>query len=148
MRLLIQRVSESSLTIDSILYSRISRGLLVLIGITHSDTTADSARLAKKLVELRIFEDANGKMNLSLLDVDAEVMLVSQFTLYADCRRGRRPDFISAAPPVKAEELYNAFIDEVKQFTSKVATGKFAADMQISLVNEGPVTLLLDSMDI
>ena len=148
MRLLIQRVSSSSINIDSNLYSSIDKGLLVFIGITHSDTTAEIAKLAKKLVELRIFEDSNGKMNLSLLDIDAEVMLVSQFTLYADCRRGRRPDFINAAPPEHAEALYNSFVEQVKQFTSKVATGRFAADMQIQLINDGPVTIFLDSKDI
>jgi D-tyrosyl-tRNA(Tyr) deacylase len=145
MRLLIQRVSSASLTIDHNLYSQINKGLLVLIGISTTDTLEHIPRLAKKLVELRIFEDDNGKMNLSATDIMAELMIVSQFTLYADCRRGRRPDFLQAALPQTAQELYQAFVTEVQKYGLKTETGIFGADMKINLTNDGPVTIMLDS---
>jgi len=145
MRLLIQRVTSATVCIDDKPFSAIGKGLLVLLGITHSDNLQTIQRLTRKLTELRIFEDSQGKMNLSIKDVQGEILLVSQFTLYADCRRGRRPDFINAAQPGQAEELYNAFIEELKMTEVPVQTGVFAADMQISLVNDGPVTILLDS---
>ena len=125
----------------------INKGLLVLIGIHQSDTISDIPWLTKKLVELRIFEDEAGKMNLSLLDIKGELLIISQFTLYADCRRGRRPDFIDAAAPQKAEELYNAFIKEIDKYGLSVKTGVFAACMQVHLVNDGPVTIILDSKE-
>lgn len=145
MRLLIQRVSSASVTIDGNPFSTIGKGLLVLIGISHNDTESEIPRLAKKLLELRIFEDVNGKMNHSVMDMQGEVLIVSQFTLYADCRRGRRPDFIKAAPPQQAERLYNLFVDELSKTPLTIRTGKFAAYMQVNLVNDGPVTILLDS---
>lgn len=147
MRLLIQRVTEANVTIDSVVYSSIKKGLLVLIGIHQTDTIADIPWLAKKLVELRIFEDDMGKMNLSIQDVKGEILVISQFTLYADCRRGRRPDFIDAAPPRLAEGLYNAFIKEVNMYGLEVKTGVFAAYMQVQLTNDGPVTIILDSKE-
>jgi len=145
MRLLIQRVSTAEVSVEGKSYSSIGKGLLVLIGISQTDSDKEIPRLVKKLAELRIFEDNNGKMNLSLVDIKGDVLVVSQFTLYADCRRGRRPDFIKAAPPEQAEELYNQFVQELTATQLNVKTGKFAAHMQISLVNDGPVTIMLDS---
>lgn len=145
MRLLVQRVSSASVTIDGKPFSGIGKGLLVLLGIGKDDTESVIPRLVKKLSELRIFEDEQGKMNLSLLDIRGEVLVVSQFTLFADCRRGRRPDFINAAPPRQAEMLYNKFMDELSTTPLKIQTGKFAAYMEVNLVNDGPVTILLDS---
>lgn len=145
MRLLIQRASSAEVRIDGKVHSSIGQGLLVFIGITHSDTPELIPRLAQKLAELRIFSDSNGKMNLSVQDISGGILLVSQFTLYADCRRGRRPDFISAAEPVKAEMLYNLFISELFRYDVHLQTGVFAADMQVHLVNDGPVTIMLDS---
>jgi D-tyrosyl-tRNA(Tyr) deacylase len=152
MRLLIQRVRSATVSIRNAEspfaedeYSRISAGLLVFIGIHQNDTSESIPWLAKKLVELRIFEDDAHKMNLSALDTNAELLLVSQFTLYADCRRGRRPDFIDAAAPAVAERLYTEFINEVRKSGLPVATGIFGAEMQISLINDGPVTIILDS---
>jgi D-tyrosyl-tRNA(Tyr) deacylase len=145
MRLLIQRVSHAQVSLDGKLHSSINQGLLVLIGFCHSDTEALIPRLAQKLCELRIFSDSNGKLNLSVQDVKGGILLVSQFTLYADCRRGRRPDFIQAAEPKLAEELYNQFIKELAKYQAEVRTGVFAADMQVTLTNDGPVTIMLDS---
>lgn len=147
MRLLLQRVRSASVRLasDAALHSSIDNGLLVLIGIHQSDTSALIPPLARKLVELRIFADAQGKMNLSALDIRAEMLLVSQFTLYADCRRGRRPDFIQAAAPAQAKALYEEFVQAVEAYGLVVQTGVFAADMQVSLVNDGPVTIVLDS---
>ncbi len=147
MRLLIQRVSETTVSIDGAVHSSIGKGLLVLIGIHQSDSSSDIPWLAKKLVELRIFEDENDKMNRSVLDIKGEILVISQFTLYADCRRGRRPDFIDAANPKLAEQLYDEFVNEVKTYGLTVKTGVFAANMQVSLVNDGPVTIILDSRD-
>jgi D-aminoacyl-tRNA deacylase len=145
MRLLIQRVAQASVSIGNHVSSTIGLGLVVFIGITHTDTLDIIPKLVRKLLELRIFEDDQGKMNLSLLAKKGELLIVSQFTLYADCRRGRRPDFIEAAPPHQAEKLYNAFVEQAKQSGLNVQTGQFAAHMQVSLLNDGPVTLLLDS---
>jgi len=145
MRLLVQKVSRAEVYIERKLYSSIGNGMLVLIGISASDTSASIPKLAKKLLELRIFPDAAGKMNLSVQDVQASLLIVSQFTLYADCRKGRRPDFTKAASPKTAELLYENFIAEVKKSGLEVQTGIFGAMMRISLVNEGPVTLMLDS---
>ncbi len=145
MRLLVQRVSSAAVKIDGKPFSAIGKGLLILLGIGKDDTESDIPHMVKKLVELRIFEDEQGKMNLSLLDIRGEVLVVSQFTLFADCRRGRRPDFINAAPPQQAEMIYNKFIDELNKTPLKVQTGKFAAYMEVNLVNDGPVTILLDS---
>jgi len=145
MRLLVQRVSSASVTIDNLLHSSIGSGLLVLVGISDTDSETVIPRLAKKLVELRILENPQGKMNLSVLDTGGAILLVSQFTLYADCRRGRRPDFIHAAKPLEAERLYNIFIESVRAYGVPVCTGVFGAMMQVNLVNDGPVTILLDS---
>jgi D-aminoacyl-tRNA deacylase len=145
MRLLLQRVSSADVSIAYKVIASINQGLLVLIGLNHSDTAEIIPTMVKKLLELRIFSDDQGKMNLSIQDVLGELLVVSQFTLYADCRRGRRPDFIQAAKPEQAETLYNKFIEALKESGLAVRTGVFAADMQVSLVNEGPVTILLDS---
>ncbi len=123
----------------------IGKGLVVLLGFGNNDTAAPIPKLARKLAELRIFEDAAGKMNLSALEVQAELLVISQFTLYADCRRGRRPDFISALEPKQAEILYDSFVEELRCTGLKVRTGRFSAYMQVSLVNDGPVTIMLDS---
>lgn len=144
MKALIQRVLSSKLEINKKEYSKIERGFLVLLGITHDDTEEDMKALAEKIVKLRIFEDENEKMNLSLKDVNGELLLVSQFTLYGDTKKGNRPSFIEAARPEMAINLYNYIIDELKKQIPKVETGIFGADMQVKLVNDGPVTILLE----
>ena len=145
MRAIIQRVRRASVSVDDIIQGEIGHGMLVLLGIRGSDTTTDLQWLAEKIVNLRIFEDQQGKMNKSLADIDGEMLIISQFTLYGDCRKGRRPGFSSAAAPEIAEPLYQQFIKEVKNRQVKVATGIFQASMEVELVNDGPVTLLLDS---
>jgi D-tyrosyl-tRNA(Tyr) deacylase len=145
MRAVLQRVSRARVVIAGDVVGEIGRGLLVLLGVTHTDTAQDARWLADKVVALRIFNDAGGKMNLGLSDVDGEILVVSQFTLHGDCRKGRRPSFIEAAPPDIAVPLYEAFIDEVKGHGVKTATGRFGAMMQVELVNDGPVTLIVDS---
>ena len=145
MRAVIQRVSRASVSVDGIIQGEITHGILVLLGIRGGDTTTDLQWLAGKIVNLRIFEDQQGKMNRSLADIDGEMLIISQFTLYGDCRKGRRPGFSSAAPPEIAEPLYQQFIEEVKNRQVRVATGIFQASMEVELVNDGPVTLLLDS---
>jgi D-tyrosyl-tRNA(Tyr) deacylase len=145
MRAVIQRVSRASVRIDGIIQGEITHGMLVLLGIRGVDTTSDLQWLAEKIVNLRIFEDQQGKMNRSLADIDGEMLIISQFTLYGDCRKGRRPGFSSAAPPEIAEPLYQRFIEAVRNRQVKVATGIFQATMEVELVNDGPVTLLLDS---
>jgi len=148
MRLLLQRVSAAEVSIEGRTHSSIEKGLLVFIGISQTDTNSVIPRLSQKLLELRIFEDTRGKMNLSVQDINGSLLVVSQFTLYADCRRGRRPDFIKAAPPRQAEELYNKFIEHLHKSGLLIRTGVFAANMQINLVNDGPVTIFLDSDDL
>lgn len=145
MRAVIQRVSRASVKIDGAIHGEISHGMVVLLGISGSDAVSDLQWLAEKVVNLRIFEDQQGKMNKSLTDIGGEMLIISQFTLYGDCRKGRRPGFSSAAAPEIAEPLYRRFIEEVKNRQIKVATGIFQASMEIELVNDGPVTLLLDS---
>ena len=145
MRAVIQRVSRASVRVDGIIQGDISHGILVLLGIRAGDAITDLQWLAEKIVNLRIFEDQQGKMNRSLADIDGEMLIISQFTLYGDCRKGRRPGFSSAAPPEIAEPLYQQFIEEVKNRQVRVATGIFQATMEVELVNDGPVTLLLDS---
>lgn len=145
MRAVIQRVRRASVTINGAVHGEIGRGMVVLLGIHGNDTLTDLQWLAEKVVNLRIFDDEQGKMNLSLADIDAAMLIISQFTLYGDCRKGRRPGFSSAAPPEIAEPLYRRFIEEIKNKHVKVATGIFQAAMDVELVNEGPVTLLLDS---
>jgi D-aminoacyl-tRNA deacylase len=144
MKLLIQRVSEASVKVNEEIVGKIGPGILVLIGITHSDTPAQGTWLANKLINLRIFEDTQGKLNLSLLDQKGSALIISQFTLYADCSEGRKPSFTQAAPPEIAKPLYEAFVDEVRKGGIPVETGIFGAEMKVSLINDGPVTLLLE----
>lgn len=148
MRAVVQRVISSSLSIDGKVYSEINKGFMVLVGITNGDTEKDIRAMAEKIIKLRVFEDENGKMNLSLNDVGGELQLVSQFTLYANCKEGNRPAFIDAARPEVAIPLYEKFIEDCKELTpNKVVTGVFGADMKINLVNDGPVTIILEIKD-
>jgi len=144
-RFLVQRVSRASVRVDNETVGSIGAGLLVLIGIAAADTKAQADFLASKLVNLRIFEDANGKMNLSALEVKAELLLVSQFTLYGDCRKGRRPSFDAAAPPEAARKLYEYVTERIRETGLTTRTGVFQAHMEVALINDGPVTLLLES---
>lgn len=145
MRAVVQRVTQASITVDSEVIGAIERGLLVLLGVASDDTDEDAHLLADKIVQLRVFEDDAGKMNLSLAESGGALLVVSQFTLYGDCRKGRRPSFIAAAPPELAERLYQTFVAAVAVQGIAVATGRFRAHMRVALVNDGPVTLLLDS---
>ncbi|MFO0809096.1 MAG: D-aminoacyl-tRNA deacylase [Gemmataceae bacterium] len=145
MRAVIQRVSRASVTIDGEVVGSVGRGFLVLLGITHSDTVSQAKWLAEKVVNLRLFPDDDGKMNRSVADVTGGVLVVSQFTLYGDAQKGRRPSFIAAARPEQAEPLYEAFVNGIKAFGVPAATGRFGASMQVELVNDGPVTLILDA---
>ena len=145
MKALVQRVKKASVTINNELYSEIASGLLVFLGVTKFDTVENGDKLAQKLANLRIFEDENEKMNLSLNDIGGEVLVVSQFTLYGDCRKGRRPSFDSAGNPKWANELYEKTCQYFKDNNIPTQTGRFAADMKVNLLNDGPVTLLLDS---
>ena len=144
MRFVIQRVKNAQVDIDNKTVGKIDNGFLVLIGITHTDTKEIADYLVKKLINLRIFEDENGKMNLSLNDVNGSLLLVSQFTLYANCSGGNRPSFIEAAKPEFANRLYEYIIDECKKKIDKVETGIFGADMRVNLLNDGPVTIILE----
>lgn len=145
MKLVIQRVSSASVTIDGKLHSSIGKGLLVLIGVHSEDDDSEIEYLTKKLTQLRIFNDENDKMNLSLNDIGGEILLVSQFTLYAQCDKGHRPSFMQAARPEKANLLYEEFIEHCRNLigASRVQTGVFGADMKVALVNDGPVTIIL-----
>ena len=145
MRALIQRVKKSSLTINGRVHSSIGAGLVVFLGVGKDDTESDALSLAAKTANLRIFSNAGGKFDLSLLDTKGEALAVSQFTLYADASKGRRPCFEKAAEPEKAAPLYDLFVKELGQYGLRVKTGVFAADMQVELVNDGPVTIWLDS---
>lgn len=149
MRFVIQRVSEASVSVDQQIIGSIGKGFLVLIGVSHTDTRIVADKMIKKLLGLRIFEDQNGKTNLSLRDVDGSLLLVSQFTLYADCRKGNRPSFINAGAPELAENLYQYIINECQHqlgnSSEKVRHGCFGADMKVSLLNDGPFTIILDS---
>lgn len=145
MRAVVQRVSRARVTVGAEETGVIERGLLVLLGVTHDDTSARAQWLADKIVGLRIFADADDKMNLGVADVGGGVLVVSQFTLYGDCAKGRRPSFIAAAPPEIAIPLYEAFVNAVKAQGVPVATGRFGAMMQVELVNDGPVTLIVDA---
>ncbi len=145
MRACVQRVSEASVTVDGQVVGRIGPGLMVLLGVRFDDQPRDALFLAQKLVGLRIFEDEQGKMNRSLQDTAGQMLVVSQFTLLGDCRQGRRPSFVAAAPPELAETLYEAFVAAVREQGITVATGRFRAQMNVALVNQGPVTLLLDT---
>lgn len=145
MRVLVQRVRSAAVDIDGETVGRIAAGLLIFVGVTAGDTAADARFLADKCVNLRIFKDEAGKMNLSLADTGGEALIVSQFTLYGDARKGRRPSFTAAAGPETAIPLYEAFVAAVKASGIGVATGRFGAEMQISLCNDGPVTLIIES---
>ncbi|MDY0152047.1 MAG: D-aminoacyl-tRNA deacylase [Candidatus Cloacimonas sp.] len=144
MRITLQRVSRAVCTVDSQVTGQIARGLLLFVGFTDGDKPELLPIAIKKCLELRIFPDANGKLNLSLLDVQGSILAISQFTLYANCSRGRRPDFTQAAAPDLARQLYNEFVALLKQSGVETQTGIFAADMQVSLVNEGPITINLE----
>src|SRR5438132_10457659 len=145
MRAVIQRVTSARVIIDGQEYSRIGAGLLVLIGVEKDDTTEDAGMLARRIVELRIFEDDGGKMNRSITETGGQILAVSQFTLLGDCRRGRRPSFDPAADPDMARELYERFVNEIDALGIAIATGVFQATMNIELMNQGPVTFILDS---
>jgi D-tyrosyl-tRNA(Tyr) deacylase len=145
MRAVVQRVRRARVIVDDQTIGEIGPGLLVLLGVTHADTPEDARWLADKLVGLRIFNDADGKMNRDVMETDGAVLVVSQFTLYGDCRKGRRPSFVDAAPPEIAIPLYDAFVNGIKAHGVPTATGWFGAMMQIELVNDGPVTLVVDS---
>ena len=145
MRAVVQLAGKASVTVEDRIIGSIGRGLVVFLGVHKQDTIKDAHYLADKIANLRIFPDENGQMNRSVLDVGGEVLVVSQFTLFGDCRKGRRPGYSSAAPPAKAKELYENFITSLAKLGLKVATGEFQAMMDVALVNTGPVTLLLDS---
>jgi D-tyrosyl-tRNA(Tyr) deacylase len=145
MRAVIQRVSRARVRVDGQTTGEIGPGLLILLGVGQGDTSSEVDSLLDKIINLRIFEDAGGKMNLSLLETGGQLMVISQFTLYADCRKGRRPSFTDAAPSGEAEKLYDYFVDAARKRGLQVATGIFQALMEVELVNSGPVTILLDS---
>ena len=144
MKALIQRVKRASVTIDGKLYSSINHGMLVLLGVAKGDEKHNAELLAEKLLKLRIFEDENGKMSKSLIDVNGEMLVVSQFTLCGDCKKGTRPGFDNAAPPDIANELYEYFVMQIKEAGIRCQTGKFAAMMDVELVNDGPVTFMVE----
>ena len=145
MRFVIQRVTEASVTIDGEISGKIGKGYLVLIGVADTDTKEIADKMIRKMIGLRIFEDEQGKTNLSLADVDGGLLLVSQFTLYANCKRGNRPSFIEAGKPDMANEMYEYIIEKCRESVDEVQTGEFGADMKVQLLNDGPFTILLDS---
>lgn len=145
MRVVVQRSKQANVKVNDDVVGQIENGLVLLVGITHTDTIEDAKYVADKIVNLRIFEDEENKMNLSLLDIGGEILSISQFTLYGDCRKGRRPNFMEAAKPDFARELYENLNDELKNKGAKVETGQFGAMMDVSLINDGPVTLIIES---
>jgi D-tyrosyl-tRNA(Tyr) deacylase len=145
MRAVVQRVSRARVVVGDEVTGEIERGLLVLLGVTHADTAEQARWLAEKIVSLRIFEDAEGKMNVDLASAGGSVLVVSQFTLYGDCRKGRRQSFVEAAPPEIAVPMYEAFVNAMKALGIRVETGRFGAMMQVELVNDGPVTLMMET---
>ena len=147
MKALLQRVTEASVRVAGEVVGRIGSGLVVFVGVANEDTERDAQYLAQKIVNLRIFADEEGKFNLSALDIRSELLLVSQFTLMADTRKGRRPSFVEAAPPAQAKELFNYFVEQASATGLKVATGRFQQYMQVEIHNDGPVTILLDSRE-
>ena len=145
MRLVVQRVSNAKVEVENNTIGSIKNGFLVLLGVGNDDETANADYLLKKLVNLRVFTDEQGKMNLSLMDIQGELLIVSQFTLYADCKKGNRPSFTNDAPPEKAKQLYEYFVLQTKNLGLKVETGSFGAHMKVELLNDGPVTILLEN---
>ncbi len=145
MRAVLQRVAQAQVTVNGEQVASIGRGYVVLLGVTHDDSDTDARYIAEKIASLRLFEDEAGKINLGITDIGGEVLVVSQFTLYADCRKGRRPSFTDAAPPEMAERLYLRVVEMLRELSLPVQTGVFGAHMLVSLVNDGPVTILLDS---
>jgi len=145
MRAVVQRVKKSHVETDNKIVGEIGKGLMVLLGISEDDNIEDVEYMVEKIINLRIFEDSENKLNLSLLDVGGEILVVSQFTLYGDCRKGRRPSFVRAARPEKAQELYDLFISKLKEKNIKTESGIFQADMTVHIENDGPVTLIIDS---
>jgi D-aminoacyl-tRNA deacylase len=148
LKALLQRVTQASVTVDGTIIGKIDQGLVVFLGVAQGDTERDAQFLAQKTAALRIFTDDQGKFNLSLLDIKGEMLIISQFTLLADARKGRRPSFTDAAPPDQAEKLFNSYVEQVRATGLKVETGKFQAHMLVELCNHGPVTIMLDSRDI
>ncbi|XME01396.1 D-aminoacyl-tRNA deacylase [Lachnospiraceae bacterium C1.1] len=148
MKFLVQRVSDASVTVDNELVGKIGRGFLVLIGIEDADTEELADKMVKKLIDLRIFEDSEGKTNLNIETVDGELLMISQFTLYADCRKGNRPSFVKAGKPDMANDLYEYIIKKAKERVKVVEKGVFGGDMKVSLLNDGPFTVMLDSHEI
>ena len=148
MKVVLQRVSSASVTVEGTQIGFIGKGFLLLLGVCDTDTREITEKLADKICKLRIFQDENGKTNLSLADVGGELLVVSQFTLYADCKKGNRPSFIRAGSPALAEELYEYMVEQLKVRGNKVEHGSFGADMKVELVNDGPFTLVLDSQEI
>ncbi|MBP3800617.1 MAG: D-tyrosyl-tRNA(Tyr) deacylase [Clostridia bacterium] len=144
MRFVVQRVKNANVKVDGKIVGQINKGYMVLIGVKQDDTKEEADYLVKKLINLRVFEDENGKMNLSLNDVHGELLLISQFTLYGDCSNGNRPSFTEAAKPDKANELYEYIIEKCKEKINKVDTGMFGADMKVELLNDGPVTIIME----
>lgn len=148
MRFVIQRVTEASVTVDEEVVGKIDKGFLVLIGVSDEDTKEIADKMIKKLTGMRIFDDENGKTNLGLADVDGQLLLISQFTLYADCKKGNRPSFIKAGAPDMANEMYEYIVSECKKSVPVVEKGVFGADMKVHLLNDGPFTIILDSEEI
>lgn len=144
MKLIVQRVTNSQVTVDDKITGKIGKGFLVLLGVTHTDTKEIADYLVKKLCNLRVFTDENDKMNLSIKDIDGELLIVSQFTLYADCQKGNRPSFVNSAKPEMAEELYEYFVEQCRKEVKNVETGIFGAHMKVDLLNDGPVTIILE----
>ncbi|MGB6607262.1 MAG: D-aminoacyl-tRNA deacylase [Atribacterota bacterium] len=145
MRAVVQRVKKGSVEIEEKEIGKIEKGLVILLGVGQNDIEKDAKYLAEKIVNLRIFEDKEGKMNLSVKDINGQILVISQFTLYGDCKKGRRPSFISAALPDKAVKLYDYFVKSIKNYGLKIETGEFQAMMLVKIYNDGPVTILLDS---
>lgn len=148
MRAVVQRVKNASVRIDGEICGQINQGLLVFLGVSKEDTESDITYISDKITGLRIFEDENEKMNNSIMDINGEILVISQFTLYGDCRKGRRPSFDGAMRPPEAEEMYEKFVEYIKKSGLKTETGRFGADMKVELLNDGPVTIILDSSKI
>ena len=144
MKALLQRVSQASVTVDGHIVGQIGRGFCILLGVTHSDTNKEAEWLANKIAGIRLFEDDAGKLNLGLAEVEGELLVISQFTLYGDARKGRRPSFIAAARPAQSEPLYEYFVEQLRQAGFTVRTGIFGADMKVAIHNDGPITLMLE----